>query len=380
MDDRNELALFPWLNLRDLRPDEVMRIGDWELLSLDIRESGRAHGELHRIATQVLRRYALSGGTPVQCCTLAKPVDRDWLSPLRDQFAETNIDQIVAFAGLARRYFFHQTGYCSTELFQADCWTLSSGSDGQSFSHTVRRKDGQLTQVFVRDESVFRRPDPIANVSLNDCGLDWHLARSLYSAVNSRSEWQDDLAEAIWHFNMASMDGWPMCPPMELVLVNGAYQRLMQMTRKEYKEEFQKRILEMIESSGVILACDERALIREWANEFWIIRGDLAHGRSKGGESRWSISAHVVLALTLFIPLVESFLIQKGRLSIDDAQHSWNAEAFAKYLQIEDIFSEAGQEAWREVDTFGVRSRTLRARRMLAKAADEMFDAGHERG
>ncbi len=354
---KREILIFPWWKIRNDHGHHTREIGEWEFLRFDAREPPESEIPIEAIETvrRILKRYAVGEKQVVRSCMLAKPKDKDWLEPLAEDYHESRIDQVVAFAGLAPRWFFSEWHYCSTELFQADCWTLDGDASGKVFSIPVRRKDVVGLHAFIGQERVIHAPREASGGGGNGWELEWRFGDAVYRGIHAGETWCYDLREAIEHYVLASVDGWPMDSPRELVLLNGAFQRLFLMGPKDKDKAFKSRLVSLFEEGGVIAKerPDLIESVEQWATEFWNVRGRLAHGRSTPGDEarKWSVEQHVLLASFLFPALVASFLKQRRVIAWEHNKYWGFFDLFPSLLLLKDHASlqEDERPAWAAV-------------------------------
>lgn len=320
-----ELVVFPWLVQRDLSTSSAHSCGPWEFY--DTRGLPR---EVRDEVQRVLSLHGYTGDRGVNVGTVVKHSEREWLSEIREEYVETGLQEVVTLAGLAKRQFYSGIGYLSAEVFQGYCWSLPE--DRSPWSVDVqRRKDGQLIGLIEVDRPVVIAPS-ITRLLSHPVDLDWSLADAAYRAINSGNPWSGDAREALRQFQLASWDSQPMTPAIELVILNGAFQRLLRMRRGQRGDDFVDRMMGLARWSwDKVFDLDqggdqqsELKEVEEWVQEFWRARGVLAHGRSalEQGDFKWTLQGHVVLASFLFPLLFSCFLMREKFLRVD-AFRNW---------------------------------------------------------
>lgn len=273
--------------------------------------------------------------------------------------------ELLATAGLSDREFFHQgsNGYCNRDNFRPAIHFFTRPESG--FKVIVRRRDGFTTYLHSPDTYRILRPKHVQ--STRNVQIDTLLLNSLLNAQQQLDDagWLQ-VFESIIGFNSANTDNAEVSGQTEVVLLVGAFQRLLNCTGGKENELAQQfnlyfRPTHDIEFSncsrfvGVNLQnrFHNSSTVRDiWIRDLTRLRGDLAHGViSPKYPAIWSLRNHLLLSSFLFPLLLKCYLVRAGCYTLTD-DDTLKIELFEQLACAEHFFEQSGSDSFPWNDIF----------------------------
>lgn len=343
------LAFFPWLKLT-----EPTTLGPYRLVPY-----GAAHN-VPRDVRRIVSSHKQGRGTPIEHAVLIE-VNGSLESQLTDdQVAEVfRLRELLCFAALAKRQFFHHSGYLNAHSLQCVVQDYKPGE--ASVATSARRRDGN-NRCLWPDERAVLCPDHVsAGTSLV---YDTAFLTALIDAdAQDETGWLRDGVEL---YNLANTDSPDVRPHTELVLCVAATQRFMGAEKRSDARQLASGFDELLSSrapatrgltdckrEGVANLTKARTLREVWFDDFYASRGVVAHGRPAGKpRSIWTIMEHLLLASFIIPRLVMVRLASEGRYELTE-QGNDELAAFDYLLSESDLTTQRNPEdapewPWRE--------------------------------
>lgn len=367
------LAFFPWLKLKQ----QISGAGVSLVPFRRGAEPGGAGSNLQRTFDGVLEPYRSAAARPVEEATLVVvdgqgPTDRIADDVLRELFV---LAELVAFSALAVREFFNSChhGYTNRDAFTLIVQNFDDPSGGVAL--TSRRRDGSLQSYVTRDAFRVDRPRHVS--SFSPVEVDEVLLNAL---VRARQTDDGRYFDSVVLFNRGNTDANEVTPEVELILIAGAFQRLLECRSASIHELANNftRVFAPAEDLAVKAPFRTRPLkqpkrewprtIREaWIRDFYILRGDLAHGRTTARyQSDWTVREHLLLAAFVFPRLAKLCLAADGlyQLTAADRDDVDVFEDLARHELLQPTVEAGGEERWPWNE--------VRSARVWKRAADQM--------
>lgn len=377
MSDFSAIAFFPWWAI-----DVPVTFGPIRLLPFS---KGNLPGELDHMAQSdidgVFSAYANRPGHRVKTATLLE-VD-DWRT---GQNPESQVERLflardaLGFASLASRKLFHgHFGYCCFDNFMLVVRGYRPGQ-ADTFSYTMRRRDGGSRHLWSSDLFTFQRPLHVDS-SLKTEPLNDALVCLLMDATTP-SRW----IEAVQEFNRANTDSPDIPLHVELVMMKSAFEQLLAIDEKW--QSFTHALGAFLPPAQIGARPATGPLVQRWkdrfpksvrpicawAKEFCARRGAAAHGNSGRKDPVWSDQAHLAFATLLFPLLLKKIASEAGRYNIDleDMDHLARIEQYLEhdpFVYRDDDEDDRKRHPWVEIDSdirMGVISRRLYPEAMRA--------------
>ena len=379
----DELVIFPWWRSIDrLRPERDLRIGRWKVFPFEQDTDAAFPPRVTEVIRRLLSAYVDPQNRQILACSVAKVEDVEWFAPTRDAFEADNLVAIVTAAGLANRRFFQDGLRYSTAIeFEGQCWSNVANAEG--ITDPWRRKDGDGLgfQHFDRP-GLFRFPLPHFPNHHQD--LDWKLANAIIEAIRAPAEFSSNLVSALHCFNLSNTDHQLTPASVELTLLSGAFDRLIEGTPQGHEADFVDGMKRLREQAGPVTGQlpDERMVETPgandtafdiWTRDFYRARGDLAHGRQQYIRPRaWSQEEHILLGVFLFPLLLRAKLQARRFLSPEDSQQGV-LQVFEDLLHLHPLEHghQADREEWRRIVLDGEeRDRAPRLARLMRQNAE----------
>lgn len=342
------LAFFPWLRLR-----EHPTVGPYELLPYSRGDEPAGEGTaLQATLDTILEPYIAARADPIDDATLICYGGRDLTAQLTEEERTCMFEfsELLAFAGLAaRKYFRH--AYWNRDQFRFVIQSFAR-ADGGAWIHT-RRRDGGTRSYWPHEHYTVARP---VHVGTEAVVLDHALLRALLD-LQDADDWTR-YREAIETFNLANTDSADLREEVELVLINGAFERLFDLDRgreAELADAFRTCVSPSTDVAfsdcerfaGRPDAADRvgaRASLRDaWIRDFFRVRNNLAHGRRESVyPALWNLREHLLLACFIFPVAFKATLEQEGRYELSDDDRCY-IDAF-EALACADHFTESARD------------------------------------
>jgi hypothetical protein len=289
---------------------------------------------------------------PLRKLALLKFEDNSLFASLTEDAVATILDdvQLACFSALAYREFprwkYLQWGeqkfippdpYCNSA-----CFAVFNDDDSSAASR------------FSSDITI---QEPFDAWGVRKVEIDDSLLNALVSCRSSLSQdrwsaWQ----EAVSYFNMANNESHSVAMTTELILMCGAFQRLLGSPDKalhrtdDTVEKFGEIFTHL---SDYVLSVQQKAVIVDWMREFCEVRNNFAHGKVHSRKrNRWSLWTHTVAAAIIF-PLSVRILLKcggyygltKGGPGKDDDEAQIGA--FPKFLE-EQLLPYGKRQLWNQ--------------------------------
>jgi hypothetical protein len=344
------VAFFPWLHVQ-----ERVTFGEFTLVPYSRRclPSGAGSG-LQVKLDRATESYLTAHERPIDRATLLKIGPRGLPADLDRPRIERlfRMAELVAAAGLSTRQFFVQAGYWNRDNFRLAI-ELFTGRDG-FVSVVSRRREGRRINIVSAKLHRIYKPD---HVSLEgEQAIDVDLLTSLLEVQDSPKGAR--YVESILGFNQANTDNPYMTESAELVLLCGAFERLLDCGHRE--DDLTRALLQLLpvsydtaptESPRVAEARARKQgksypSVREsWVRDFVRVRHKPAHGRLPADyDSVWDSSEHLLLGTYLFPLALKAGLARDALYTMTDEDND-RIHAFEEILCLEKIT----EKAWNDV-------------------------------
>lgn len=263
--------------------------------------------------------------------------------------------ELIAFCGLSGRDFFLNGGsYCNRDNFQLKKFTI----EGKPAAYKVitRRRDGLNENII--SASSFREIMP-DHVFYSRMSLSEEFLRSLVSAQSCLENW-NNIFQGIINFNLSNSDSSSVPEAIELVLLVGAFEQLLDCKNGKENDLASKfvEVFDVSPDTGVS-GCVRwhstnqgkrfqryKSIQEVWIRDLFRLRGNLAHGRNPTTyPSLWTLKEHLLLSSFIF-PLVLKECLSKQNVYIKNHHDRQLIIFFPRILCQEDI--SRWSEAWRE--------------------------------
>lgn len=316
------LAFFPWLQLKnaiDVEPAHLIQY-----------RRGREPAGLSLAAVDtVTEPYVSARNRPVRGATLLRYDDNDLLDDIADETIPElfELAALVCTSGLAARVFFAWK-YWNSDNFQFTVQRFDDPARGSLIE--TRRLDGSQTTFIPHENLVVARPV----YASADPGVELDVLL-LEALIAGRDE--DDwfrFKEASLQFNLANSDSFEVAIETSLVLLNGAFERVLD-AEEGSERDLCERFVEAVNPSDTITIGDcqrfDAPAVRErfrrgspvreaWIRDFFRVRGDLAHGRTGGRyPGVWTVREHLLLGGFLFPLVLKTQLAQRDLYELCDS-------------------------------------------------------------
>ncbi len=311
----SRLSFFPWWSLEDQLEFEGFVVTPYQRGRLPAGDGSDLQVEVDRL----LGAYLYTPKIPIENAAILKLDGKHVNSDLSDDESALayDISQIITTSALSKRELFSQFGYWNSTDLSFSSVTYTSAED--HIVHRTRRRDGERTHL-VADAYSFHVDRPFNTNPNERIQLDAALLRALLTARRKSPAWPD-LLDALRGFNGANTDGHEVSEQQEVVLLAGAFQRLlggsyeesriMKWFSKYFNSFFSLDISESKRLSGR-KGLHDKYLFAAWHREFQKLRNNYAHGKSTSdGNYAWTTFEHLILGSHLFP------LLLKRKLEID---------------------------------------------------------------
>jgi len=135
-------------------------------------------------------------------------------------------------------------------------------------------------------------------------------------------------SESIYSFNLANTDGERIGRHMEWVLMVSAIERLLR-ARSSAADVANKVTAALFSNKVPDHSASE--LVSRWANEFYRLRNDFAHGKLRSRQPRtWNAACHLLLGAIVFPLLVKNLLAREGIYGMTENDRA-EAVAFSRF-------------------------------------------------
>jgi hypothetical protein len=349
------LAFFPWLRL-----NRTISLEGVELMPFRRgAEPGGTNAELQQIFDGVLEPYRTTIARPVDEATLVflagqGPTDSIGDDAVRDLFV---LAELLAFSALAVRQFFNplNLGYANRDVFHLVVQKFDDPRGGVSL--TSRRRDGSMLTYVTHEAFRVDRPRHVS--SLWPVEVDEAILRAL---VRIGATDDGRYFDSVVLFNRSNTDGDEVRPEVELILVAGALQRVLECRTANINElanNFLRVFVPSVElpleaptNSGPLKVRRRpwpRTIREAWIRDLYVLRGDLAHGRTTARyQADWSVAEHLLLAAYAFPRVVKLCLAEQGAYELTD-QDRFDVDVFedlARHELLRSSVQEGGEERW----------------------------------
>jgi hypothetical protein len=366
--DLKHVTLLPWLLL-----EEGVSVPGFELMPYR-RGSPLAGTEptMAEALDKALACYVGSDLKPIQQTTLLRYADRNIVCPLSGEEKQEVLEfsELLAVAGLSARELCSHFSYWNRDYFRVTFEVLT-GADG-FVTVSSRRRDGVHLEMGSRDKAHVCRP---SHVRPGTVSIDIPLLEALVASQSSE-RWPRIL-ESLVNFNAANTDSGHTADRVELVLLCGAMERLLDVSGGKENElatgfcsRFPSQAPRTAEDCPRLERSDVGDRFRRvststeaWIRDLFRLRGDFSHGRvEEKYPSVWDASEHLALGSIVYPLLLKSTLSEEGSykllpddrgqahsfellLCIDELDH----EAWVKVSQ-EAVWNQAKRDAARDLE------------------------------
>lgn len=328
------IAILPWLRI-----EHEIALNEFRLVPIDRFRYPFTTSDEGVLMNRIMSAYYVAEKAPLKRATIVAKVGQSLTTNLTEDEGRLLFDyiELLACAALSARAFFSpHTAYCNRDNFRLAIFHISGADQGMTYA--TKRRDGSINHM--TSTLRFRKPDHV------DCNwaieIDQSLLNTLFTvqSLTPVPIWWNQVFEAIQSFNLANTDNETIRPPMELISLVSAFQRLLDTDSNEARliSEFKRLTvpIQTIDKSDPICtrfadptiqirvaSMNKLTTVREvWLRDLCNLRGNMAHG--KIGESYkpiWSIRNHLLLATYIFPLLLKSFLAQHGVYTLTDEDH-----------------------------------------------------------
>lgn len=322
------IAFFPWMHLRERAHTSAF----------DLLRYRRGLEPLGQDSSQaqldtLLEPYREAPGGRLGKATLLQLHGKSLLEDLSDDEIELvlRFGELVAFAGLAARRFFDQTGYSNRDNFRLIVQRFVDPGSGMLV--ISRRRDGSNWTAVTKSAMMVVKPHHVATAPWQS--IDEPLLESLLQCT-THSIWRE-LEEGIVGFNAASTDSPDVREESEAVAIVGALERAFGL-RGGDENELASAFIGGISPNESIKPDDcarvttsprrERfekySSLREvWVRDFYRLRGDHAHGKlAPHYTPMWGLREHLLIASLVFPLVVKSRLVGENVYEWSDSDRS----------------------------------------------------------
>jgi hypothetical protein len=362
------LAFFPWLRVPcDFRP---IQVAGFELLRYVRDEYKAAHADA---VAAVLAPYVETGNKSIDEAMLLRAVDRS----IVDDLDTTQIDaafelaEMVALAGLSNRQFFSHSGYSNRDNYRLIVQRFDEPDKGTL--QRYRRRDGVSNHYIIGPVHRVERP---GHVSIERVELDEPFLRALVACRDAANA--ADFIESMVTFNLANTDNPAIAQHVELVLSNGALEKVLGLHGGKEHHLADAFVKAFIPSDVIALGSCPRAArgkeksttLREvWVRDLFQLRNELAHGKVATRRSLiWNIREHLLLSSYVFPLVMKAQLANAGFYTLTDSDRL-AIDTFEPLACADDLFS-AGEDEdfmWHQIAE-RVRNKQRRKRTLEALA------------
>ena len=263
---------------------------------------------------KVLTPYRDHRGAPLKKAALLKFEDNSLFASLSEDAVATILEdvQLACFSALAyrefpRRKYLVATSELGAKEFVPPDPYCNSGSFAVFY-------DDDSTAAS-RFSSEFTIQEPFDTWGVRKVEIDDSLLAALARCRESCSRglwspWQ----EALSYFNMANNESHSVAITTELVLMCGAFQRLLGSPERALhrtSDTVDKFVQIFTDVNDYVLSDAQRVLVGDWMREFCDVRNNFAHGKVDSQKrNRWSLWAHTVAGAIMF-PLSVRILLKR---------------------------------------------------------------------
>jgi hypothetical protein len=315
------LVFFPWLQL-----DTSITVGDFTLIPYERGCMPGGHGsDVQATLDAITEAYLTQVKQPIRHATLVRIGQGDLTRDLDEQERRATfvLSELLAVCGLSCRQFF-QSGnldYWNRDNFRLVVQTFANPHMGVAV--TTRRRDGSTTNYSSKGIYLVHEPEHVFSHTI--VCIDHPLLEALFR-VQGAGTW-DPYWESMVYFNLANTDNMDMAEQVEVVLLNGAFERLLDCHRgkeDDVAERFAHTLTPTTDRAphtcarlsgpGVPNSLTRSATIREmWMRDFFRLRRSHAHGKLvPTPQPVWPIRDHLLLASFVFPLLLKCRLAQEG--------------------------------------------------------------------
>lgn len=276
------LAFFPWLRLQ-----EHPTVGPYELVPYSRGEQPAGEGTSEQATLDsILEPYVSSRAEPSGRATLLRCDGGELTAELTKEQRQRMFEfsEVVAFAGLAAREYFRHT-YWNRDHFRFVIQGFRDPAGGAAI--LTRRRDGSTQSYWPREHYLVTRP---IHVSTGTVSLDHAFLEALIG-LRDAEDWTR-YREAIETFNLANTDSVDLREEVELVLINGAFERLFDLHRGREAELAEAFCAAVAPFSRVAFDHCERLAgrpdryVEEMANDVPAIRGGFEPEKRRSGKRK----------------------------------------------------------------------------------------------
>lgn len=307
------IAFFPWITIQ-----KKMEVGECELIPLEISQ---VHPESLKDVIRIISTYHLHDKCKISSATLIKFKNKEITSHLSENEIEKVFAHAEAFAmgKMSEREYFSDLNYFNSDTFLCVVHNFASETK-VGITMVSRRRDGEQLRLCLIDYfKVIKAPHV---VPLKKMSLVSNLATSIMDLYLT-DNWPR-LNESIYCFLKANTDSNNVPLQAELMFLVGAFERILDIkggNEKELVEKFSDTLQQVLPEDKDLPLSEKLtnspkfkkslSVRKVWIQDFFITRGDLAHGRKKPQyPSSWSPFKHLLLGSEIF-PILLKIYLQK---------------------------------------------------------------------
>jgi hypothetical protein len=217
--------------------------------------------------------------------------------------------------------------YCNRDNFRIVVQAFDDPHGGVAI--TTRRRDGSTTGYWPEENYHVLQPEHVALHSV--VHIDEHLLKALLRAQEAKT-WEH-FWDSIINFNLANTDSSDITLQVEVVLFNGAFERLLDCNRGK-EDELAERFANMLRPTNglapstcarlsdqdIVNRFRHSSTVRNmWIRDFFRLRGALAHGKlASRHRPVWSLRDHLLLASFAFPLLLKASLAEESLYSLSE--------------------------------------------------------------
>lgn len=305
------LAFLPWKTIK-----MAVDIGPYRLIPYTLGSD--------KNFDQVLSNFQNQSGRVIRSATIIFIKDQDPIQDLTQEQINIMLElgEIVALSFLSTRKLFSDFDYTNYHSLRTVVQKFKPASPG--ITVIARRRDGEMMN-YMDEKTAIVKADYHIHIE-NSIHLDEEFCQALFKYSQNEDR---PLLESIFLYLQANTDSSDVMLHSELVLICGAIESVLNIKNGNTNElvaafcnSIGKNLLldpelkgsDKFKEATATKTHQKASDIREvWIKDFYITRGDIAHGRKiPQYTSQWSIQEHVILASEIFPLLLKLKLQDSG--------------------------------------------------------------------
>jgi hypothetical protein len=343
------LAFFPWLTIQEPVDFERLHL---LIYKRDEKPSGPG-SDLQQAIDTVLKRYMPTPSYSINEAVIIKLDNRE----INTNFSEEDTKflfeakEIITAAGLSARKFFTSESYCNRDDFTLINVNYTDPPTGAVFF--TRRRDGQGTHYAADSTGRVYQPLHTSNRRIN---IDVGFSEALFRARDKSKKWENYI-DALFGFNQANTDDDKITEIEEVVLLMGAYHRLLGKDKEDkLAKEFIKKIGGYLKKKAASSRryntknqAPQSSLGEAWLREFQQFRNIFGHGkRAVKISNKWTIKEHLLIGSYIFPLLLKVLLSEECYYTLTE-DDELDFDIFEDRIDVEfftPIQKRYGQKEW----------------------------------